>query len=393
LRKLSQSGKLTAEVFANMLLQATSLDERFKLLNPTIDTLEQKTGDAFDRFLAKIGEATGLTALYKRSLESLSEFFDRQAGLYDPEELLALKKFEQAQAEVEKSIERIRDDLIIAQSMMDEGSESMLMEQLEKELAMLDKIIQAKVDSNRETAKNVPLLKKIDPRIKAISDSLDKMAEKYSDVSMISKLVENSFTTFGNVATRELTSVIFEAKRLDVALGNIARETLKAIIQGFIEMAIVAPIVRFLVDQFKELLGITKKDNDEQAKKNKLLEREIKLRAILALFGLGGFANGGEVGYANGGSIGYGGARALGGPVAGANAYLVGERGPELFVPNSAGTIVPNERLGSSMGDTNINFNISATDASSFDSMLVQRRGLITNIINDALSRQGRRFA
>jgi hypothetical protein len=219
------------------------------------------------------------------------------------------------------------------------------------------------------------------------------MAEKYSDVSMISKLVENSFTTFGNVATRELTSVIFEAKRLDVALGNIARETLKAIIQGFIEMAIVAPIVRFLVDQFKELLGITKKDNDEQAKKNKLLEREIKLRAILALFGLGGFANGGEVGYANGGSIGYGGARALGGPVAGANAYLVGERGPELFVPNSAGTIVPNERLGSSMGDTNINFNISATDASSFDSMLVQRRGLITNIINDALSRQGRRFA
>jgi hypothetical protein len=38
----------------------------------------------------------------------------------------------------------------------------------------------------------------------------------------------------------------------------------------------------------------------------------------------------------------FGGARAAGGPVAGGTAYLVGEQGPELFVPTSAGTIVPN---------------------------------------------------
>lgn len=39
--------------------------------------------------------------------------------------------------------------------------------------------------------------------------------------------------------------------------------------------------------------------------------------------------------------------RAHGGPVMGGNAYLVGERGPELFVPNVAGTVVPN---GAGMG-------------------------------------------
>ena len=33
------------------------------------------------------------------------------------------------------------------------------------------------------------------------------------------------------------------------------------------------------------------------------------------------------------------GARAAGGPVAGGGAYLVGERGPELFTPNQGGTI------------------------------------------------------
>jgi len=38
----------------------------------------------------------------------------------------------------------------------------------------------------------------------------------------------------------------------------------------------------------------------------------------------------------------FGGARAAGGPVSSSRAYLVGERGPELFVPGSSGSIVPN---------------------------------------------------
>lgn len=43
----------------------------------------------------------------------------------------------------------------------------------------------------------------------------------------------------------------------------------------------------------------------------------------------------------------FGGARAEGGPVSGNKTYLVGERGPELFVPNVAGTIVANDELPS----------------------------------------------
>ena len=38
--------------------------------------------------------------------------------------------------------------------------------------------------------------------------------------------------------------------------------------------------------------------------------------------------------------------RADGGPVMGGSPYVVGEAGPELFVPNSSGNIVPNNRLG-----------------------------------------------
>jgi len=42
----------------------------------------------------------------------------------------------------------------------------------------------------------------------------------------------------------------------------------------------------------------------------------------------------------------FGGGRADGGPVSAGTPYIVGERGPELFVPNSSGAIVPNEAIG-----------------------------------------------
>lgn len=38
--------------------------------------------------------------------------------------------------------------------------------------------------------------------------------------------------------------------------------------------------------------------------------------------------------------------RAMGGPVAAGNMYMVGERGPEMFTPSTSGTIIPNGALG-----------------------------------------------
>ena len=53
----------------------------------------------------------------------------------------------------------------------------------------------------------------------------------------------------------------------------------------------------------------------------------------------------------------FGGGRAAGGSVMGGTSYLVGERGPELFTPNSNGSIVPNNRLGG--GGTIINLTVN----------------------------------
>jgi len=49
-----------------------------------------------------------------------------------------------------------------------------------------------------------------------------------------------------------------------------------------------------------------------------------------------------------GGSIHIG-ARASGGDVAGGAPYLVGEQGPELMIPKTSGTVIPNNRLSSAM--------------------------------------------
>ena len=54
---------------------------------------------------------------------------------------------------------------------------------------------------------------------------------------------------------------------------------------------------------------------------------------------------GGLVGGFNLGPFRFGGARAAGGPVMSRRSYLVGENGPEMFTPRSAGSIVPNHEL------------------------------------------------
>jgi hypothetical protein len=48
--------------------------------------------------------------------------------------------------------------------------------------------------------------------------------------------------------------------------------------------------------------------------------------------------------------------RAMGGPVSGATPYMVGERGPELFVPKNSGGIIPNYALGGVVKGGKINY-------------------------------------
>ena len=82
---------------------------------------------------------------------------------------------------------------------------------------------------------------------------------------------------------------------------------------------------------------------------------------------------------------------AAGGQVMADTPIMVGERGPELFVPRSAGTIVPHNALSnaassSGSGQTMVTYNIQAVDAASFRSLVARDPSFIY-----AVTEQGRR--
>jgi lambda family phage tail tape measure protein len=106
-----------------------------------------------------------------------------------------------------------------------------------------------------------------------------------------------------------------------------------------------------------------------------------------ALFGLGKGTGGGSIVGAPVSSSILPGAvfGAAGGSLMADRPRMVGESGPELFIPASNGTLIPNNQLGGG-GTTNINYNIQAVDASSFRTLVARDPQFIY-----AVTEQGRR--
>ena len=78
-----------------------------------------------------------------------------------------------------------------------------------------------------------------------------------------------------------------------------------------------------------------------------------------------------------------------GGAVSKGQPIMVGENGPEMFVPNSTGQIEQSAR-GTGGGETNINFSINATDVRGVKELLIDNRATIVNVINSALNEKGK---
>jgi hypothetical protein len=99
--------------------------------------------------------------------------------------------------------------------------------------------------------------------------------------------------------------------------------------------------------------------------------------------GIGNFINGG---------LGF---LAEGGPARAGSPYIVGEKGPELFVPGSSGTVIPNDRMnqmGGSAGGTtvNISYNIqSGVSRAELQPILETERKRLRAEIPDMVRRGG----
>ena len=160
-------------------------------------------------------------------------------------------------------------------------------------------------------------------------------------------------------------------KRLSDALGEIARQVVHQLISAIIQLGIEIFVIDVLRRKFKDL-------RNDVANVNSQLRTQLALQAALAVF--------------SGGTSLFGGFFASGGKTAANVPIVVGEAGPELFVPNTGGSIIPNDQLGAGMGDNiNVTFNIQTIDATDFDTLLTTRQDLIIGLINRGLAERGKR--
>ena len=172
--------------------------------------------------------------------------------------------------------------------------------------------------------------------------------------------------------SKSIAESIIMGKELSDIFKKIAQELGIKILAYMIELT-----ARLFVDYTLQKLkqSILEKQTDEMRKQTKEQERQNKAKGSAMLM--------------SGNPMGFLGFMASGGAVGKGQPYMVGENGPELFVPNQSGQIQQNARGGSGGGATTVNFNINTVDASGFEELLVRSRGTITQLINSAVNERG----
>jgi phage tail tape-measure protein len=171
-----------------------------------------------------------------------------------------------------------------------------------------------------------------------------------------------------------------------IVLGKSLQGTLKAVGQS-----ILIDIIKSQISLIAKLLI--------QLATEKLITQQKIIQASVSNGGGGLFGTIARIGFnaiAGGGSVPLDapnlynpvGEFAEGGAVKGGMPITVGERGRELFIPNTNGTIIPNQDLAT--GANSYNFTIVATDVRGVKELLLNNRSTIVNIMNQALNAKGK---
>jgi tape measure domain-containing protein len=191
-----------------------------------------------------------------------------------------------------------------------------------------------------------------------------------TDLDLMPGLTSGSMTEYYNQLKTQFDDLISASNQVKVAadsIGTAFGNTFKSLINGTASAReAFAGFFQSIADSFANMAAqiIT-----EYIKLQIIGLAKQFLDPIGSIFGAGGAPNlSGAFGKTGGlgssqfmpGVPSLVGNRAVGGPIAGSGAYLVGERGPELFMPGRSGTIVP----GGGMGGANVTVNVDANGTS-----------------------------
>jgi len=220
-----------------------------------------------------------------------------------------------------------------------------------------DEMMKAIEDANKAARENKNIFEETGNTIK---DGITKPLEKLTDVSLqITKILDKGIKGF----SRGIAESIVLGKELNKTFKDLARTLVVEVLATMIEI-----IARKLTE-----LAIEKAITNQKA-------IQAALSKIGGFFGL----DFGIFGIGSGNIF-----RDKGGAVSKGKPFVVGERGPELFIPNQTGQITQSAR-GMSGSPVNVNFSINTVDATGFEELLVRSRGTITTLINNAVNERGR---
>jgi hypothetical protein len=198
-------------------------------------------------------------------------------------------------------------------------------------------------------------------------------------------IAEGAVVGIKNVSVAIAESIVL-GKKLTDTFRELTQKLLVKILSQLIEEQLVK-LALIALDQIK--LFIAKQQTAEIIKQNALLSQRQAMSADtgggsffgdLFKIGMSVFGGGGDI-------TGTEGSFAEGGSVRGGMPITVGERGREVFVPSSNGTIVPNQDLG---GGSNITFNIQANDVRGIRELLIDNRATIINLVNQGANQKGK---
>lgn len=167
--------------------------------------------------------------------------------------------------------------------------------------------------------------------------------------SVLTPIIDGLRSAFEKVAgkIKENEDNLKPLKSLLETIAKVIRDVVAPVIGKILGAAFdtLGSAISFVIGLFSQLVGVVNS-------------------AFNAIKNIVNFIKNNPVTQAIGGAIDniFGGGRANGGPVKAGTSYVVGERGPELFVPNTAGTIVPNGGTGGRGNTINLTVN-GAIDA------------------------------
>jgi hypothetical protein len=202
-------------------------------------------------------------------------------------------------------------------------------------------------------------------------------------------IAEGAVIGIKNVSVAIAESIVL-GKKLTDTFRELTQKLLVKILSQLIEEQLVK-LALIALDQLK--LFISKQQTTEIAKQNALLAERQAMSGgdsgggfLSSLFSIGmsAFGGGGGMTPIDASVVS---PFAEGGAVRGGMPITVGERGRELFVPSSNGTIVPNHDMGSG---SNITFNIQANDVRGIKELLIDNRATIINLVNQGANQKGR---